>query len=58
MLQDKYKVLILSSNIPLESFERVRIDGTLYEPQIVYDASNEIGIISNDSFAGKIIEFV
>lgn len=55
---DKYKVLVLSDNVPLVSFKEVQIEGERYVPEIVYDAKNEIGIISKKSFVGKEIKFI
>ena len=54
----KYRVLVLSNDLPLKPFKNIKIDGVCYNPEIVYGVSNEIGVVSSVSLKGKSVEFV
>lgn len=54
----KYTVLCLDAPVPLQRFDKVGIDGNLYEAEIVYDLPRSIGIMATGNFVGKKIEFL
>lgn len=53
-----YTVLVLESPLPIGWKNRVYIDGTEYETEIVYDIPNAIAIKGKGDFEGKSVEFV
>lgn len=52
-----YAVLKLDG-IPNGNYKKYRIDGIEFEPVSIYDAENCIAIQSNDTFVGKVVEFI
>lgn len=55
---NSYKVLILNDELPKKPYRKYVIDGVLFEPVSVYDASKCIAIESTETFVGKTVEFV
>lgn len=51
-------LLILSSPVPNILFHTLLIDGKEYEPVIVYDMPNAIGVPGDGDFEGKEIKFI
>ena len=54
----KYTVLFLDAPVPLKNFNMLKIDGILYETEIVYDSTKSIGVCGTGNFVGKEIDFV
>lgn len=55
----KYTLLDLDEMPELGiGYRKYRIDGVEYEPVIVYDLPNNIGIKAQGGFVGKIVEFI
>lgn len=53
----KYTVLKLDE-MPLKTYHFFLIDGNKYKPVPMYDTKNCIAIESNESFIGKVVEFI
>lgn len=53
-----HTVLLLDSEIPNKRFSKLVIDGTEYEPEIVYDLKNSIGVAATGDFEGKEVKFI
>ena len=51
----KYLVIVLD-NIE-KGFNKIEIEGTLYDATITYDIPNAISIESNNDFIGKTVKF-
>ena len=54
----KHMVLALDEYVPTKAYNRFLINGKVYMPVPVYDAKNCIALESNDSFLGKIVEYI
>ena len=53
----KYRVLKLDGEKPQKAYSKYVINGKEYKAVTIYDAPNCIAIESEDSFAGKMVEF-
>ena len=51
-------LLILDSPVPLKLFTKLLIDGKEYEPLVVYDLENGIGIPTHGFYKNKEIIFL
>lgn len=51
-------LLILDSPLPQFLFKKIIIDRREYEPVVVYDLDNSIGIVGHGIFEGETIEFI
>ena len=54
----KYLVLKLDEAVPNRKFAKYKIGDALFNPVVMYDATNCIAIESSESFKGKTVEFV
>ena len=53
-----YTVLLLDSEIPHTKFSKLLIKGKEYNPEIVYDLKNSIGIAATGNFEGEEVTFI
>ena len=53
-----YTVLLLNSDVPRTRFSKLLIDGKEYNPEVVYDMKNSIGVAATGEFEGKEIKFM
>lgn len=54
----KYTVLLLDSDVPIKRYSKLLIDGKEYEPEIVYDFGNSVGVAASGDFEGKEVKFI
>lgn len=54
----KKTILMFDSDLPTKRFSRLLIDGKEYEPGIVYDMKNSLGIPATGNFEGKEVKFI
>lgn len=54
----KYLILKLDEAVPNRKFAKYKIGDALFNPVVMYDATNCIAVESSESFKGKNVEFV